>query len=167
MISCIFFLKGPNFALKEKYIGNPTFLNVGYIKNRQKSILGTTTFEPFQLGSIWSTEYPGTSWKPFLRKKEGGAPFRNGFLQKRGPFCPELFFSAHMSEKKTYGRKWRKTRYENYLFRVIFVVRRSRTFYPVKLLVWTLNYVHKKGVSHKNQCWGFLLLLNTEKAIFP
>ena len=72
----------------------------------------------------------------------------------------------NISKKKTYGQKWRKIRNENCSSAVIFVLRRSRTFHPLKLLVWTLNYVHKKWFCTKVNIEDFLLLLNAEKAIF-
>ena len=59
----------------------------------------------------------------------------------------------------------RKIRYENSSSPVIFVLRRSRTFYPIKLLVWMLNYVHKQWFCTKIDIEDFLLLLNAEKAI--
>jgi hypothetical protein len=71
-----------------------------------------------------------------------------------------------MSEKKkrAKGPFLRKIRYEN-SSTVIFVLRPSRTFYPLKLLVWTLNYVHKQWLPTKVNIEDFLSLLNAEKEI--
>ena len=76
-----------------------------------------------------------------------------------------------MGEK---GPFLRKIRYENSSSPVIFVLRRSCTFYPVKLLVWILNYVHKQWFCTKidihdfftlSTFWNAWLCVSIEKAV--